>query len=450
VFSILKLSGLASQRSIDLIFGYRVLSGALVSLMLVATPVAHATVSGASSFEIWTGGGGSGADLARFTAKSSIRFDLDDAWRFDGALRLEAASDDIGLGRRDGFAAISRPILLGSDVRLEVDRATISWRRDNTEVILGKQTVPWGSLDGLQVTDRFDPVRRRDFVFTDVRPDRISRWGARLRFRIGSAGVDVAATPDSSVSQQAEPGATFEATAPRFRGGIPTAAGGLPIRKSQRETSLAEATYGLRLSHKIDAWDVTALVMSGPETDPTLSLARGPSGPVVELLHPRRSVFGVTAERPLGSTVIKLEVAHIPDQPANILGSTPLARADLARTLIGAGLDWDAPDGWFANAQIAFDHIEQASGSPTARPKQDLIATLRLQRGFSNDTLLLKTELIGSLSDGDGVARASLEWRASDVISMQVGADAVWGDRNDTFGQFEGGSRLWLKLKASM
>lgn len=431
-------------------FGTIARFGLLAFWICVTTPVAHATVSGVSNLEILTGGGKKGADLARFAAKSSIRLDIDDAWRFDGAVRLEAASDDVGLGRRDGFVAISRPILLGSDVRLEIDRATLSWRRGNTEVILGKQTVPWGSLDGLQVTDRFDPVRRRDFVLTDVRPDRISRWGARLRFHIGGVGVDVAAAPDSSVSQQAEPGATFEATAPRFRGGIPTAAGGLPIRKNQRELSLAEATYGLRLSQKIDAWDVTALAMSGPETDPTLSLAHHPSGPMVELLHPRRLVFGVTAERSLGSTVIKLEVAHIPDQPVNILGSAPLARADRARTLIGAGLDWDAPDGWFANAQIAFDHIEQATGSPAARPEQDLIATLRLQRGFSNDTLLLKTELIGSLSDGDGVARASLEWRASDVVSLQVGADAVWGNRNDTFGQFEGGSRFWIKLKASM
>jgi hypothetical protein len=420
-------------------------------LAIAAAMPESAKTSGSVNGEIWTGGDGNGGpDLARMTLKPSIRTDLDNDWRLDGALRIEAAADDVGLGRRDGFAAMSRPILLGSGVRLEIDRATVTWRRDDKEIVLGKQTIPWGTLDGLQITDRFDPVRRRDFVYTDVRPDRISRWGARLRFRAAGIGIDLAVTPDATVSQQAEPGAAFEATAPRFRGGLQAGGSALPVRSAKRQFSVADATYGVRITRKLGGWDVAALAISGPETDPTLTLGAGGNGAFVQTLHPRRTLLGVTAERPLGSTVLRFEAAAIPNQPTNVAGPTPLEHDDRARLLLGVGVDWNAPDGWFANAQIAYDHIQQAPSRPTLRPEHDAIATLRLQKGFSNDTLILRTELIGSLSDGDGVARASVEWRATDVFSVQAGTDAAWGDRDGTFGQFGDTSRFWIKVRSSL
>jgi hypothetical protein len=419
-------------------------------LAIAAEMPASAKTSGSVTGEVWTGGDRNGGpELARMTLKPSIRTELVNDWRLDGALRIEAAADDVGLGRRDGFAAVSRPILLGSGVRLEIDRATVTWRRDDKEIVLGKQTIPWGTLDGLQITDRFDPVRRRDFVYTDVRPDRISRWGARIRFRAAGIGIDLAVTPDATVSQLAEPGSTFEATAPRFRGGLTGGGGSLPIRVSKRGLGWADATYGIRLSHKVEEWDVTALAMSGPETDPTLSLGAGVSGAFIQTLHPRRTLLGVTAERALGPTVLRFEAAYIPDQPSNIAGLKPLERDDRSRLLIGAGVDWNAPDGWFANAQISYDRIQQAPGRPTARPDEDTTATLRLQKGFSNDTLLLRTEIIGSLSEGDGVARVSLEWRATDALSIHVGTDAAFGDQDGIFGQFGETSRVWAKVKTS-
>lgn len=68
---------------------------------------------------------------------------------------------------------------------------------------------PWGVLDGVQITDRFDPMRRHDFVFSDVKPDRIARWGARWRNQLGNFKLDASLAFDGTVSQQAEPNALF-------------------------------------------------------------------------------------------------------------------------------------------------------------------------------------------------------------------------------------------------
>ena len=66
-----------------------------------------------------------------------------------------------------------------SSSRKKLERATLGWRRGRDRVTLGKQTIAWGVFDGLQVTDRYDPVRRHDAVLGDVRPERIARSDAR-------------------------------------------------------------------------------------------------------------------------------------------------------------------------------------------------------------------------------------------------------------------------------
>jgi hypothetical protein len=95
-------------------------------------------------------------------------------------LRLEATGSDIGLGTLSTYVDNSQPSELGSDARLEIDTVVIRWRKRANRVTGGKQTLACGVLDGLQIADRFDAVRRREGIFTSNRPEKISRWGMRL------------------------------------------------------------------------------------------------------------------------------------------------------------------------------------------------------------------------------------------------------------------------------
>ena len=171
---------------------------ALLLACLAAVPARTAEWTGGVTAEYWTGArvDDRGRSLSRFALRPSVAADFGDRWRGELELRAEWAKDDTGLGSTDTYAPGSRPLVDDRDRRVEIDRAVLEGRFGASVLTLGKQTVPWGVLDGIQVTDRFDAVRRRDFLFTEVRPERLSRWGARLRTRAGGWRAELALALD--------------------------------------------------------------------------------------------------------------------------------------------------------------------------------------------------------------------------------------------------------------
>jgi uncharacterized protein YfiM (DUF2279 family) len=326
-------------------------------------------------------------------------------------------------------------LTLGPDARIEIDEATLSWRKRSSRVTLGKQSFAWGVLDGLQVTDRFDAVRRREAVFTERRPERISRWGARAEFNWGDVRWDIAGSIDGASDQLTNPGDTYAVRAPRFRAGLPAGAA-LP---ELVVTTPDEPTLGIRGARRFGASDFSALVIHGPDTEPVFR----PSPAGVALEYDTRTLVGATWQTSAGARVWRVETAWVPDQPVNLEGIS-LATETRSRWLAGAGLDWDLPDEVFLNAQLGVDHVE---GDGLVRPNTDVITTLKIQRSFSNQTWKASAELLGSLTDGDGTFRPALSWQVNDRLRLQAGIDLVWGDADGIFGQFSNTDRAWLKVR---
>jgi hypothetical protein len=163
----------------------------------------------------------------------------------------------------------------------------------------------------------------------------------------------------------------------------------------------------------------------------------------VELSFHRRTLIGATYDVTIGETVLRSELAYIPDQSINILNDIPLQSAATRRFLAGFGIDWNAPDQWFVNAQLAFDYIDGGKLN-LLRPVTDTILTLRAQRLFQNGRLLFKAELLGTLNQRDGVLRPELVYEYTDKLKLRSGIDWLFGDENSQFGQFKDNSRLWF------
>lgn len=385
------------------------------------------------------------ASLARISVQPRYLLRSTAGWRAEISGRLVLASDETGLGSIANFSGFSRPAELGPHGRIELDRAFVTLGMGDHRLTLGKQSMAWGILDGLQVTDRFDPVDRTEGVFAEVRPVRMARWGARWQGQIAGVEFDGAAAFDPTVNQLPLAGAAFAPLAPRLRAGFPVGAATPPVTVSGRENYIGDATYGLRMSRHFGRSAASLVVISGPETEPVFAAVLTPDGPAVELRFPRRVLVGATIERSDGPRVWRFEAAYTPDQPVNILTLQPLAATDRPRYLAGLGLDWSAPNEVFVNLQIGVDHID-AGGSVLVRPQTDVIATLRLQRAFHNERLWFKSELLGSLSDGDGAFRPWLEWRHSDRVLVAAGGDLIWGTQHGLFGQYQDQSRLWMRI----
>lgn len=257
--------------------------------------------------------------------------------------------------------------------------------------------------------------------------------------------MDAAAAFDATVSQLPLAGDAFSPAAPRLRAGFGPETPSPALRVSPRTHNTSEATVGLRLSRELTGSEASVVIISGPETDPVFAMPASAESPGIELRYPRRTLLGATLDRSDGPRIWRFEFAYIPDQPVNIPAGAAVAVTDRPRWLAGLGLDWNLPQDVFLNLQIGADHID-AGEAGLVRPDTDVIATLRLQRAFQNERLWLKSEILGTLSEGDGTFRPWVEWRQSDNLSISVGADLVWGKQDGLFGQYEDQSRLWSRI----
>ena len=389
-------------------------------------------------------------DLSRLSLSSTHKLKLSRRWSVQFDIEAQMANDNVGLGGTDNFAFANRPLIDNSNVRVELTSAFVMWRKWATSLIIGKQVTPWGVLDGIQVTDRFDPVRRRDFVFTDVRPERIARWGVRWRSKIDSWSVDTSFAFDGSASQQAEIGDAFFFTSTRFTGGLvlddaAISGQGIDLITQRPSHALKQSTAGIKMSHSLGDGDFSLMAFRGPDNDPILGLLNGQVAGAqlkISVDYNRRTVLGATFDTTAGALILRMELAYIPDQPLNVLAEIPLTQARRKRILTGFGVDWPAPDEWFVNAQIVFDYINKDKVN-LVRPSTDTLLTLRAQRSFYNARLLVKAELLGSVNQGDGVIRPVLAFDLNDKIKLQGGLDWLFGDNNGQFGQFKDQSRLW-------
>ena len=388
------------------------------------------------------------ASLARINVQPRFLMRSTKGWRAEVSARFIAAPDETGLGTTSTFSGASRPVELGPDGRIELDRAFVTLGTGDHRVTLGKQSVAWGILDGLQVTDRFDPVNLTEGVFGEVRPQRLARWGARWQAQIAGTEFDAAAAFDPTVNQLPLVSDAFAPTSPRLRAGLPSGAAAPPLTVTSREEYVKDATFGLRASRSIGQSEASLVLISGPETEPVFAAVATPEGPAIELRYPRRALIGATLDRSDGPRVWRVEAAYIPDQPVNVRAAESIDTARRPRLLAGLGLDWSAPRDVFLNLQLGIDHID-AGETDLVRPETDVIATLRLQRAFRNERLWLKGEVLGTLSEGDGAFRPWLEWRQTDDLVISVGADLVWGREHGLFGQYESQSRLWTRVSRS-
>lgn len=380
--------------------------------------------------------------INRLSLSSDLKKRWGRRWQLDVEASVDWANDETGLGSTAAYAPLSSPFVRTEHFRAQIERATLRYRHKAFSATVGKQVLAWGVLDGLRIADRADPVRLRDFVLAERRPERLGRWGLRVRSKLGKTALDVAALFDNTGDQAPTLGGAFFPTATRSLGGIQSTSlmGISELNVESRTHALSQTTWALKLARRVGAFDVQVIGLHGPDTQPVI-VPRSASE--IALAYPTRSLAAVSVQRALGPAVIRFESAYIPDQRVNL--SSPGQQEEVGRLLAGVGVDFRPGGRWFVNAQLGLDQLDRGESS-YARPRTDLIGTLRMQRNYVQDRLLFKAELIGSLRDGDGYLGTSLAWQFNDAFKAAIGSDVLFGNQDRLFGQFNQRSRGWLRL----
>ncbi len=214
----------------------------------------------------------------------------------------------------------------------------------------------------------------------------------------------------------------------------------------ERNHTFSQSTVGIRLSRYMGSGQLSLLGFRGPDTEPSLSIGMPSKQELpIKLNYFRRSLIGLNYDVSYGSAVWRIEAAYIPDQSINTKWQQRSTINQAARSLLGLALDWQAGDQVFINAQVIVDYIDLPERL-LSRPKTDRILTFRIQRPFLNQRILLKSELLASLNQHDGLIRPGFVFELNDSSKLNGGVDWAFGNRKGQFGQFKDSSRFWLGL----
>jgi hypothetical protein len=385
-----------------------------------------------------------GFSQAYFLLEPSISHRFSGELSFEGSLRFEGAGRETGLGGTSNFSRISQPVPSGEDdIRAEIGEAFLRLQTGSLTLDLGKQSIAWGSLDGIRVTDQFTPVRLTEGLARTPRPDRIPIWAARLRAKTFGFDIDLAVSPDPTVDQIAEVGDRFFPNAPRFRGGFPSDAPLPELLRDDRDQLVEDGSAGIRIGRTVAGTDIRLVALTGPDHQGVLSVADG--GEAVILRHEERTLVGAEVVRPIGPVILRAALSHSPDRLFNTESGQLLGAEERSQWLGGIGADAYVPFGFFSSSQLLFDHVE--GPDDLVRPSTDVIATSLLRKRWGDDRWGMQTEILQSLSDGDGLLRAELAYRIADRFDVLLGTDLFYGDHEGIFGQYERQSRVLLGLR---
>ncbi len=404
----------------------------------------------------------------RSLAKSQNRLELDTRLALADALALRMTGrllhEPVGnLGSEDaGFRPVDRARLGGSPrFEAELREAYLEWRGrvagSRLDVRAGKQQIVWGQSFGLRVLDVVNAQDFREFIldeFVDARTPALALRADATAAGFSLSGIlapdfepDLWPDPESDYAIETEvPGLVPDLAPlpsdPLLAGGGPLISPGDDLRPHDwRWRSLG---FGLRAGRSVRGFDLALHYWDRVDPSPVTtrrisSLAVPGVGSVplnlLETEYARVRTVGYSVARPLGDFALWSEGGLSWGRPYAVGDlSEPdgwVERNDLQYAI---GLDW-APGDWFANVQwIGFDRFGPGHG--IERRRASGFASVLLRASLRAETLFPQLFVLYGVDEREAMIRPSLEWRATDRLSLTVGADLFHGPRNGLLGQY--------------
>lgn len=313
---------------------------------------------------------------------------------------------------------------LQGDRRTDADvrELTGTWRGHETTLTLGAQQLNWGRMDVLRVTDVVNPVDQHDLFHEELPEAKLALWLANLEWQRGSQTVQVVATPQVPMDR------------------FPAQWSGLPLQVSKPRTSLRNATLALRYGFEALGWNADVLAVHGWQASPALRPSADASGLKLRAAMSRQNSIGFSADKPLGSTVLRLEGLYArltPGEEAVSLGFTARRQAT-----VGAGLDVRA-GAWFFAGQV----IAQYGQDTTDDTGNNAFISLIVQHKSQQDRLTIRGLHIRETRLGSSWNSLQVAYELSPNQVLQLQGDWFMGEAMGTFGNLRGRNRIATSLR---
>ncbi|PLX94540.1 MAG: hypothetical protein C0620_05795 [Desulfuromonas sp.] len=312
------------------------------------------------------------------------------------------------------------------------------------DIKLGRQILTWGTGDLLFINDLFPKDWQSFFIGRDVEYLKAPSDAAMFSFYPNWANVDVIYVPrfDADRYISGERISYWNPLLSRRAGSEDD------MRVDHRSAWFDEDEWHLRISRNYNGLEVAAYGYNGYWKSPQGVDAS------YRTYFPELSVYGASVRGSLWGGVANAEIGYY-DSREDRNGDDPFVPNSETRVLLGyereLARDFSAAAQYYLEAMTEYSAYRRTLPEEmSSRDEYRHVLTLRLTRQLLNQNLVLSLFGYWSPSDRDAYLRPDLKYKASDAVSLYLGANIFIGDHPETFfGQFENNTNLYVGARYS-
>lgn len=313
---------------------------------------------------------------------------------------------------------------------------------DFMDLWVGRQILTWGTGDLIFINDLFPKDWQSFFIGRDDEYLKAPSDAAKASFFTDWANIDVVYTPqfDSDRYITGDRLSYWSSSLGRIAGQDDT----LYVEKPDRW--FHDDELAVRIYKYIDRYEVAFYGYRG--------FWKSPAGqtPTGQARFPDLNVYGASIRGNFAKGIANLEFGYYQSEDQG--GTDPLVNNSEIRLL--AGYTQELAKNFNIGLQYYIEHMndygEYLDSLPSgpARDRDRHLTTIRLTRLLMKQTLELSLFTYYSPTDKDAHMRPKVNYKVTDNLEWELGANIFFGDyKNTFFGQFEDNTNIYTGIRYS-
>jgi len=315
---------------------------------------------------------------------------------------------------------------------------------DFMDLKVGRQVLTWGTGDLIFINDLFPKDWQSFFIGRDVEYLKAPSDAAKVSLFSDFANLDVIYTPrfDHDRFISGERISYWNQLLGRRAGQDAV------VHTDKPNEWFRDDEIAARLYRYIDSYELAFYGYRGYWKSPG-----GFNSTMTQAVFPDLNVYGFSLRGTVAKGIGNLEFGYY-DSADDESGKNPLINNSEMRYLVGytqeIGKDFTAGLQYYVEQMLDFGAYKRTWTMGPARDEFRHVTTLRLTKLLMNQNLTCSLFGYYSPSDKDVYMRPNLNYKATDNLALEVGANIFFGDYPDTFfGQFEDNTNMYVGLRYS-
>jgi len=315
---------------------------------------------------------------------------------------------------------------------------------DFMDLKAGRQILTWGTGDLVFINDLFPKDWQSFFIGRDVEYLKAPSDAVKAGFFSDLANLDVAFTPQFDPDRYitGERVSYWNSSLDRLAGRDAI------IHTDKPNRWFRDPEIAARLYKNINNYEFALYGYHGFWKSPG-----GLNQTKTQAVFPDLNVYGTSVRGAVGKGIGNFEFGYY-ESADDQSGSNGLINNSELRFLVGytqeIGKDFNAGLQYYLEHMLDYDRHRQSMPVGLDREKNRHVTTLRLTKLLMNQNLRCSLFTYFSPSDKDVYMRPNLNYKASDNLALEVGANIFFGEEQDTFfGQFENNTNIYTGIRYS-